>query len=559
MSRARLTWCFATALVLGARSGGAFPLGGTITDGTNAASGVTVLAGTNATVTDANGAYLFTNLVGAFVVTPTQGVSLFNPAHRTLVMQAGLTNVNFERGVTNYTTLITTCDGLSFTSAIAIAGNIGFDCDGTIVFTNAFTVTNRTFSVDAGQRNVTLDGGNTTRILRIWSATGRFANVTFQRGRAPFEVLDGFITPNYSGGALLVYRGMLSVANCTFVSNATTAGSLASTNFAGGGAIHAINADLFVTNSSFVANRAESALSHGGAIYCAVTVGRREVSIDRCLFERNSARCDSTPDPFFYQALGGAVHLEAVGRTVLVHIANTTFVSNFVEDTAGMNQSGNAINNTFGSRLDLTNCTFAYNYSGSNEFQTTLNSSLATTTVRACLFQDTGTNDQPREAAGTIQDLGFNLVQKDAFFGPIFSNPTSRIVSNALLATLGDHGGPTRTIALQVGSPAIDAVTNGPSIGVDQRGALRPYSSFADVGAFESYPTSFVFSAVSPTGSGWRVRGTAQPVTDCRLQASTSLVDWVDVLTTSTAADGTFDLVDAAAYPDRVFYRLVFP
>jgi hypothetical protein len=58
-------------------------------------------------------------------------------------------------------------------------------------------------------------------------------------------------------------------------------------------------------------------------------------------------------------------------------------------------------------------------------------------------------------------------------------------VANPGLAPLGDYGGPTQTIALLPGSPAIDAGTSGPGIpATDQRG--EPRHGAPDIGAFES-------------------------------------------------------------------------
>ena len=58
-------------------------------------------------------------------------------------------------------------------------------------------------------------------------------------------------------------------------------------------------------------------------------------------------------------------------------------------------------------------------------------------------------------------------------------------VTDPLLAPLGNYGGPTQTVALLPGSPAINAGTNGPGIPTtDQRGLGRVGA--VDIGAFES-------------------------------------------------------------------------
>src|SRR5262249_49090076 len=55
---------------------------------------------------------------------------------------------------------------------------------------------------------------------------------------------------------------------------------------------------------------------------------------------------------------------------------------------------------------------------------------------------------------------------------------------NALLAPLGNYGGPTQTMPLLPGSPAIDAGTSTGAPTVDQRGQARVGA--VDIGAFES-------------------------------------------------------------------------
>lgn len=56
-------------------------------------------------------------------------------------------------------------------------------------------------------------------------------------------------------------------------------------------------------------------------------------------------------------------------------------------------------------------------------------------------------------------------------------------VANPGLAPLGNYGGPTQTVALLPGSPAIDAGTSTGAPATDQRGARRVGA--VDIGAFE--------------------------------------------------------------------------
>ena len=60
--------------------------------------------------------------------------------------------------------------------------------------------------------------------------------------------------------------------------------------------------------------------------------------------------------------------------------------------------------------------------------------------------------------------------------------------TDPLLGTLQDNGGPTDTLALQTGSPAIDAGTDTGCPAADQRGTARPQAAACDIGAFERIP-----------------------------------------------------------------------
>ena len=65
--------------------------------------------------------------------------------------------------------------------------------------------------------------------------------------------------------------------------------------------------------------------------------------------------------------------------------------------------------------------------------------------------------------------------------------PAGTIHADPMLAPLANNGGPTRTMALQIGSSAVDAGSNPLRLASDQRGAgfARVLGAAADIGAFE--------------------------------------------------------------------------
>ena len=90
--------------------------------------------------------------------------------------------------------------------------------------------------------------------------------------------------------------------------------------------------------------------------------------------------------------------------------------------------------------------------------------------------------------------LGTALSGRATGAGDIFSD-------TPLLAPLGNYGGPTQTMALLPGSPAIDAGNNAlipAGVTTDQRGLPRIVNGTVDIGAFES--SGFTIAVTSGSG-----------------------------------------------------------
>ena len=80
--------------------------------------------------------------------------------------------------------------------------------------------------------------------------------------------------------------------------------------------------------------------------------------------------------------------------------------------------------------------------------------------------------------------------------GSYLSSLTNSIQGNPLLAPLGNYGGPTQTMALLPGSPAIGTGQTEPGA-TDQRGALRSNSGPSDIGAFQTEGYSLTAGSTS--------------------------------------------------------------
>jgi hypothetical protein len=93
--------------------------------------------------------------------------------------------------------------------------------------------------------------------------------------------------------------------------------------------------------------------------------------------------------------------------------------------------------------------------------------------------------NSPRNGSGSLADLGHNLSSDGSC---AFTNVGSLNDTDPKLGPLAENGGPTLTMALLAGSPAIDAGDTPAAPPTDQRGVPRPFGVAADIGAYEYAP-----------------------------------------------------------------------
>ena len=128
------------------------------------------------------------------------------------------------------------------------------------------------------------------------------------------------------------------------------------------------------------------------------------------------------------------------------------------------------------------------------------------------------------------------------------------------LGPLANNGGPSLTMALLPGSPAIDARDTSLAPDTDQRGFPRPAGLAADIGAFE-YGSAMPAIALSRSGAtGLSILATGNAGRSCRLLSSTDLSNWLPMATNQFGSDGTI-LFNVNCPPGSAcrFYRLVMP
>lgn len=285
---------------------------------------------------------------------------------------------------------------------------------------------------------------------------------------APLTITNSSFTNNRSdsqGGAVGTWKTQASLSACTFTGNSS----------GGGGAVLSGEATTMSVNRSLFTRNTAS--RDGGALYNYTG----PLTVNDTLFDANRAGTDGRGD-----TRGGAI----VNYRAPMTINTSTFTGNVVEGSNGFGGAiGNAgsatiVNSTlydnaaeyggaiYGLRdTRVVNTTIVRNRGANganlNWEQTT------TMTLKNTLIVHSGGGRSCRRAVST--DEGGNLQEGDTNCFP--GQPAASLG----LSAPAMHGGPTFTIALPPGSPAIDAGRDCPPF--DQRGF--PRVGACDSGAFE--------------------------------------------------------------------------
>jgi predicted outer membrane repeat protein len=374
----------------------------------------------------------------------------------------------------------------------------------TITLTTGEIAIAKTLTIDGpGAASLTISGNNASRIFNIASGvTLKVSGLTVADGSVTGAGFVGNITN--TGGAIY-NAGVLGATNCTFSGNHASVYGGAIQNFGAasftgcsfldntagteaGGISDAGTGTVSVSNCTFNGNSADT----GGAIY-----GVGQVFVNNSTFTSNSSRLD-----------GGAIFNtgspDSQGGSM--SIANSTFIGNSAGTCACAAGNGGAINNI--GQVSIANCTFNGNSAGPSGgaiYNKRVGLSAVTTIINCTLsgnsaasgggFYGTGGANSgtlnmentiiANSTGGDCMNLGLtgsnshNLIQ-DATCSPFLSG-------DPMLGPIGNYGGPTQTMALLPGSPAIDAGDNSVRgaplfLTHDQRGVPRCH---VDIGAYE--------------------------------------------------------------------------
>jgi len=281
---------------------------------------------------------------------------------------------------------------------------------------------------------IIIHGQDRTRIFHVNSFNPAFAarltlsNMTLMEGRAD------------NGGAIWVGFGQLVLSNSTISDSVATS--------RGGGIFVVINGAASITNSTVSKNRAVE----GGGVF-----GLGFVTITNSTFSGNMASED-----------GGGIHSSGS-----LSVTNSTFVGNSAIYGGGIFSKGTTT---------VTNSTLAGNRA---QFGGGIRRWAGTLTLNSSIVA-LNTSPSPPENPATLNVDGIIASGSHNLIG---GDPGLELDADGK-PKLADNGGPTKTIALLAGSPAIDTIpvgTNGcgSTITQDQRGVSRPQGSRCDIGAYE--------------------------------------------------------------------------
>ena len=343
---------------------------------------------------------------------------------------------------------------------------------------NSLTPTNIVFdpTVFSGSKTITLVQGpltlnNTTEFITITGPgttlliSGNNATTVFTVNNGTTATISDLAIGNgdseFDGGGI-VNDGTLTLDTTTIENNACGF-------FGNGGGIYS-DGTLTVDNSTIEGNTATYGI--GGGIFC-----YGSITVENSTFVNNSVPNGGQ---------GGGIALFNQSSSGLFE--NCTFTEN-----SAPGSWGGAIW-IYGPTVTLDDCTFDGNTAANGPGIGSTFTSEASPVLNNCIMAD---------AVDLYQNITFSTQSANNLLGPGASggltagNSSGNIFESSIaamdLGTLSNKGGPTETIPLLAGSPAIGAGSTSlipPGMTTDQRGAGFPriVNGTVDIGAFEVQP-----------------------------------------------------------------------
>ncbi len=336
----------------------------------------------------------------------------------------------------------------------------------------------------AGEGATIIDGGGVDRVFHlnplIDGISVEISGVTIQGGLAGDAdggggiraVGDAFVTlsnvtvagnEGFNGG------GIFNVGPVLTLNGSTVSGNTARQD---GGGIANNPGTVTLSNSTVSGN---TAVRDGGGILNAGAKSPTTLSLNESAVTANIG------------VLGGGIY-----NGSSLFLTNVTISSNLA------NSNGAGLHNTANGSATVNHATIAQNTAigvGGGIYNE------GTATVKNTIVSGNGTR-VGNNCSGAITSAGNNIFYPGGC-GPTL--PSDITDADPLLENLADNGGPTKTMALLAGSPAIDKGSDDcPPPATDQRGVARPLDGdeeggpACDIGAYEFEPPAPATTPTSP-------------------------------------------------------------
>lgn len=503
---------------------------------------------------------------------------------------------------------------------------VTFATNGTITLTNGeITVTNDATIAGPGAASLTINGNHSSRVFNIASNTQvNISGLTIASATAT-STFGGAGGGIYNSGTLTLSN--CAISGCLGMAGPALSGPIGGSGGNGGGIYNAgtltIAACVLSGNvagaggvgqqETFGTPAGQGGIGGaGGALYNAGTVFLSECALSNNSGGIGGAGGSLSGSPFNYPIgpPGDGGPAGAIYNTGTATLTGCTLNGNIggpgetpVEDFGGgilitNGPPGNggfagAIYNTGAASFTL--CTLDGNAGGAGTIPGTAggiyNSGLAILTastitrnsglvgggiynifecaaLNSLIADNTAVSNAP-DYYGPFSSEGYNLIGNDSgSFGFFVGNDNDLVgTSNApiipQIGPLANNGGPTLTVALLSGSPAINAGDDAlPSDGVttDQRGFPRNSGAHVDIGAYEAIvATPPLLAGSLNINQTFGITFTNTPYAVFTVFTSTNLVDWTEIGAPTEISPGQFQFMDTSATNPAQYYRIVSP
>lgn len=293
--------------------------------------------------------------------------------------------------------------------------------------------------IGAGANVTLIDGGGIDRVFHIKEVAGSvtLANLTVQNGQVGFGLMGGGIF--YEGNQ----TAQFNLTNVAVVNN-TSAG------VGGGIAIYGANTTATITNNTISGNRTTG---QGDPQYYGSGAG---------IYNNGTLRITNSTISG-NQASGWAGGLLTYNLTELNNVTVTGNLAN--SDNVGNDGRGGGI------ARENPNAPFRL--------------------WNTLIYGNSGSSPDCSSGTGSLQSGDYNLIGNLTSCTLTGDTAHNLIGVNPLLGALANNGGPTQTLMLLPGSPAINAGNNATCAVNDQRGVPRPQNGTCDIGAVEVSGTAY--------------------------------------------------------------------